>query len=68
MLAVFEILWLVEVCDSRFFCGARNAMDVFPLSLSGPASAMLLAMGMSPVLPLGVLTLWPESCYPTASC
>ena len=29
-------------------------MDVYPLSVSGPASAMLLAMGMTPILSLGI--------------
>ena len=33
------------------------AMELFPLSLSGPASAMLLTMGMSPLLLLGKLNL-----------
>ena len=35
------------------YCSSREAMDVYPLSVSGPASAMLLAMGMTPILLLG---------------
>ena len=30
-------------------------MQLFPLSLSGPASAMLLTMGMTPLLPLDLI-------------
>ena len=57
----FQLVALIKILQGPASCSLSlkllllraRAMDIFPLSMSGSASAMLLAMGMTPVLWLG---------------